>query len=142
MLCATEAQAAGLFYSDRGVRPLGRGGAFVAGADDLGAIYYNPAGIVDAGSSALVDASWLHFTASYQRVAPVRQIDPNTGQVVRTYDQTFDSVQGTTPVLPIPTLAGSYAINKDLVIAAGVYAPYSALTTYPETVNGRPAPQR
>ena len=45
---ARDAGAAGLYFSDRGVRPLGRGGAFVAGADDLGAIWYNPAGIVDA----------------------------------------------------------------------------------------------
>ena len=57
---AADAGAAGLYFSDRGVRPLGRGGAFVAGADDLGAIWYNPAGIVDAPSSFLLDASWLN----------------------------------------------------------------------------------
>ena len=45
---STDAFAAGLYYSERGVSPLGRGGAFVAGADDLGAIAYNPAGLADA----------------------------------------------------------------------------------------------
>ncbi len=43
------AHAAGLYFSERGVRPLARGGAFTAGADDLGAIWYNPAGVYDAG---------------------------------------------------------------------------------------------
>src|SRR5580765_2469829 len=58
---AATADAAGLYFSDRGVRPMGRAGAFVAGADDLGAIWYNPAGIADCGTSFLADFSWLHF---------------------------------------------------------------------------------
>ena len=53
------ADAAGLFTADRGVRPLGRGGAFVAGADDLGAIWYNPAGLADAGTTLFIDLAWL-----------------------------------------------------------------------------------
>ena len=67
MLCAhaADARAAGLYFSDRGVRPMGRAGAFVAGADDLGAIWYNPAGLADAGTSVLVDFGYLHFTDSY-----------------------------------------------------------------------------
>ena len=60
---AQPADAAGLYFADRGVRPAGRAGAFIAGADDLGAIWYNPAGIVDAQSSVLVDFSWLRFTS-------------------------------------------------------------------------------
>src|SRR2546422_3661748 len=64
---AADAPAAGLYFSDRGVRPMGRAGAFVAGADDLGAIWYNPAGLADAGTSVLVDFSWLRFNAEYTR---------------------------------------------------------------------------
>src|SRR5579863_6584919 len=59
--------AGGLYFSDRGVRPLGRGGAFVAGADDLNATWYNPAGLADAGTSILFDGAWLHFTSSFTR---------------------------------------------------------------------------
>ena len=66
-LAPSTAGAAGLYFADRGVRPLARGGAFIAGADDLGAIAYNPAGIYEAGSQLLVDASWLHFTSDYTR---------------------------------------------------------------------------
>lgn len=141
---AENAHAGGLFFSDRGVRPLGRGGAFAAGADDLGAIYYNPAGLADTGSQALVDMSWLHFTSDYQRVSRVYQVDPNTGQPTGAqWDRTFPSVHGTSPILPIPTIAGSSHLGvKDMTFALGAYAPYAAITSYPEMVNGAPAPQR
>ena len=65
---AGDARAAGLYFSDRGVRPMGRAGAYVAGADDLGSIWYNPAGIADAGTSILVDFGWLALRpSSYTR---------------------------------------------------------------------------
>ena len=140
---ATEASAAGLYFSDRGVRPMGRAGAYVAGADDLGAIYYNPAGIVEAKTQFLLDASWLRFSADYTRKTLVTANDPNTGAPGKSYVQTFESVHGSSPILPLPTLAGSYAINDDLVVAAGLYAPYAAITSYPERDGkGNAAPQR
>ena len=136
------AHAAGLYFSERGVRPLARGGAFTAGADDLGAIWYNPAGVYDAGPQLLFDASWLHFETSYARQALLEQRDPNTGAVVGRYRQTFDPVNGATPVIPIPTFAGSFSLRDDLVLAIGLMAPYSAIAHYPEAVGGAPAPQR
>lgn len=137
-----QASAAGLYFSERGVRPLARGGAFTAGANDLGAIWYNPAGIYDAGSSFLFDASWLNFTTDYTRRANLVQRDPNTGQVVAEFEQTFVTVEGESPVVPIPTLAGSFKVHDDWVIALGLEAPYSAITSYPEEVGGAPAPSR
>jgi long-chain fatty acid transport protein len=145
--CATfstrPGHAAGLYFSDRGVRPLGRGGAFVAGADDLGAIWYNPAGIVDAPSSLLVDATWLDYSSSYTRQAL------STSASGTTFTQSFPTVGGSTPVLPIPTIAASYRFGdrQQYAAAAGIYAPMSALTTYPQTVTNAdgstsPAPQR
>ena len=41
----TESYAGGLFYPEIGTVALGRGGAFVARADDLSAFYHNPAGL-------------------------------------------------------------------------------------------------
>src|SRR6185503_6970688 len=76
---SASAHAAGLYFADRGVRPAARGGAFIAGADDLGAIAYNPAGIYDAGSQFLLDASIVNFNADYTRTAQLRQVDPNNG---------------------------------------------------------------
>lgn len=139
---SVSASAAGLFFSDRGVRPLGRGGAFVAGADDLGAVYYNPAGIVDARTQVLLDASWLRFSSDFTRAARVPQTDPNTGVVGGYATRRYTTVHGTSPILPIPTLAASYAFTDKIVAAAGVYAPYSAITSYPEKVDGQPAASR
>jgi len=95
------------------VRPLARGGAFIAGADDLGSIAYNPAGFFDSGAQVLVDASWLHFTSDYTRRSLVRQVDPNTGEPTGTeFLQTYPEVHGTSPILPIPTLAGSFRLPR------------------------------
>jgi long-chain fatty acid transport protein len=135
---APSADAAGLYFSDRGVRPLARGGAFVAGADDIGAIWYNPAGLADAGSSLMADFSWLHFTSGYTRQTLVQ----DAAGTNRTY--VSPTVSGTTPVLPIPTLGGSFAFgeHKEFTLAAGIYAPYTAIASYPLTVNGAPSPSR
>ncbi|MFT3768485.1 MAG: outer membrane protein transport protein [Minicystis sp.] len=143
LLAAPGAMAGGLYYSDRGVRPLGRAGAFVAGADDAGALMYNPAGIFDAGGQVLVDGSWVQFSSDYTRQALVQQIDPNTGKPVGNgMLQTFKPVQGSTPFLPIPTLAATVQVHKQVVLGFGVWAPYAALTSYPEEVEKKPAPQR
>lgn len=139
---AASARAGGLFFSDRGTRPLARGGAFVAGADDLGAVYYNPAGIVEAGTSVLVDATYMHFGTDYTRTARVPQLDPNTGQTITHYDVRQPTVSGHSAFLPIPTLAVSYGFSDKVAAAIGVYAPNAALPTFPATVNGQPAPQR
>lgn len=138
MLVAGDARAGGLFTADRGVRPLGRGGAFVAGADDLGAIWYNPAGLADAGSSVLVDFSWLNFSAEYTRRTSVT----DAGGTVRQVD--FPPVRGSSPFLPIPTIAGSYNFGpeKRFTAAVGIYAPYTAIASYPLNLDGQPAPSR
>ena len=62
-----RADAGGLYWSDRGVRPMGRAGAFVAGADDLGAVWYNNAGISSAGASFLFDATMMLYGADFTR---------------------------------------------------------------------------
>lgn len=145
VLCAPgAASAGGLYFTDRGVRPLGRGGAFIAGADDAGAVAYNPAGLAFAGTQLLVDASWLQYSATYQRKALLRQVDPNTGQPTgQEWEQTFPSVDGTTPVLPIPTIAYAFqAGSRALTYGLALWAPYSAITSFPEQVRGGPAPQR
>lgn len=142
LAAAPAARAAGLYVADRGVRPLARAGAFVAGADDPGALAYNPAGLFDAGTQFLVDGSWVNFSSDYTRQSLLRQVDPNTGEAVATYLQTYDEVSGSTPFLPIPTLGASFRLAKEWALGVGVWAPYAALASYPEEVNGQPAPQR
>jgi long-chain fatty acid transport protein len=142
LLHAADGDAAGLYFPDRGVRPLGRAGAFVAGADDLGAIAYNIAGTYDAGAALFLDASWVNFSSEFARQALLRQVDPNTGEPVGQFVQTYPTVNGSTPFLPIPTLAVSFQVHPQWVLSLGVWAPYAGLPSYPETVEGKPAPQR
>ena len=45
-LCFTNTTEASTYYmSDVGIRAMGRGGAFVAGADDISAQWYNPSAL-------------------------------------------------------------------------------------------------
>jgi long-chain fatty acid transport protein len=133
-----DAQASGLFFSDRGVRPLSRGGAFVAGADDASAIWYNPAGLVEARSSLLVDFSVLNYSSRITRETLVA--DTNGAQ--RIYGS--PPVTGSAQPLPVPTIAGSYVLDSEgrWVGALGVFAPYTPIATFPETIDGLPAPTR
>lgn len=137
VLCASSpALGAGMYFTDRGVRPMGRAGAFVAGADDLGAIWYNPAGITDAGSSVLVDFSYLRFGSTYDRELLIADAS-DTLTTVRS-----PRVEGSSSFMPLPTLAGSVAVSKKFSVAGGLYSPYMALPHYPDTAGGEPSPAR
>lgn len=127
---APSARASGLYFTDRGVRPMGRAGAFVAGADDLGATWYNPAGLADAGNSFLADFSWLQFSVDYTRVLRVVNADNTV-----TYP-TDPRVHGSSPVIPLPTIAASYVLDrqKKFTLAGGLLSPYVALASYPESI--------
>jgi long-chain fatty acid transport protein len=125
------AHAGGFYMTDRGVRPLGRGGAFIAGADDQHAVWYNPAGLIHAGRGLLLDASLVNFNNRYTREAQ----PPGGGEVV-----TFRSVEGEAAPLPIPTLVVSHDLGvRNAVFAAGVFAPYAAIASYDRAAD---APQR
>jgi long-chain fatty acid transport protein len=132
------AHAGGLYFSDRGVRPMGRGGAFVAGADDLGATWYNPAGLADVGNSVLVDASWMNFSGEFTRKSQV----VDAGGTVRIFD--YPQVSAATKFLPLPTLGFSrvFGDEKQYTFAFSLLTPYAPLMSYPATVGGGPSPSR
>jgi len=138
---SSTARAGGLYFADRGVRPLARGGAFVAGADDLGAMWYNPAGLVDAQGTMLADASVMLFNASFTWSY---QVVGDAGAIL-TCNLCGPTVSGNTPPLAIPTLGIAFPVGADrkLTLGAGVFAPYAPLLEWPETApDGTPAPSR
>lgn len=130
-LAPSAASAGGFYMTDRGVRPLGRGGAFVAGADDQHAIWYNPAGLMGAGRGLLLDASLVNFNNEYTREAR-----PAAGMNT----VSFRTVEGEGAPLPIPTLVFSHDLGvRNAMFAVGAFAPYAAIASYDRSPD---APQR
>ena len=133
------ANAGGLYVTERGVHALARGGAFVAGADDLDAMWLNPAGLVDAQGTFLADAAVMLYSASFQRTAQV----VGDGGAIQTFN--FQSVNGTTPPVPIPTIGIAFPVGQErkLTVGGGLFAPYAPLLEWPETLaDGSPSPSR
>lgn len=129
----STAHAGGFYLLDRGTRPLGRGGAFVAGADDPGALWYNPAGLGLSGEQLLLDATMTFLSVDYTRIDGGGNWMP--------------TVHGTNTPIPIPTLAGTFDFGlRDFTFGVGVMAPNAALMEWPDqlVVDGMPypAPQR
>lgn len=125
-----QASAAGMFVTAHGARPLGRGGAFVAGADDLNAIYYNPAGVaaVDFGQtgwSGLLDAGFVLQNVAYTR-------DENG--VMRPTVNLDGAIAGSAPLF-IPQLGFARKLKRQwgtMSFGFGVWIPYTGLPRYPE----------
>ena len=142
-VCET-AFGGGVFASDRGTRPLGRGGAFVAGADDLESIYYNPAGIVHASRQILADAELMFVSTEFTRSVRVSQADPNTGEPTGvTFERTYPTSKGSGPKIPIPLLAVSYDFGiNGAAFALGAWTPMAAVPQYDVLVDGKPNPGR
>jgi long-chain fatty acid transport protein len=120
LLCLLPAaEAAGYYTPGVGTRALSRGGAFVAGADDTTAQYYNPAALtrIDGGQAKL-DFAGVHQQIYFDRA-------DLEGEV-------FDPIENEAPPYPIPTigLAQGFMDGRG-VLAFGVYPPYAPLIEYP-----------
>ncbi len=140
-LAQKEARAGGLYVNDRGVRANGRGGAFVAGADDADAMWYNPAGLNEAGRSVFFDVMVPFYSSSFQRKS--RIIDASGNPVTLN----FPKVESSAAPLPMPKLALTIPFGEKKELTAGFtigvpFGPYSAVLSYPESVNGQPSPSR
>ncbi len=128
-LTPSNADAAGLFLPGRGVKPLGRGGAFVVSGDgDLNSLWYNPANLaLLEGTTLTVDLSLIDLSTTFQRAPRTR----DDGSVITTYDP----VSNEAPPLTNPQLlvGGKLPFGSDkLRWAFGLYAPYTTPQTYPE----------
>ncbi|MCB9603752.1 MAG: OmpA family protein [Sandaracinus sp.] len=113
---ALPASAGGLFLTDRGARPLSRGFAFVAGADDPQSLWYNPAGLSWSEQQFLFDATLTFLYGSYTRT-------DSGGNVLAPVD--IDAA-----VLPIPMLAYTHPIG-DFTLGLGLHAPNATLLRWP-----------
>jgi long-chain fatty acid transport protein len=123
ILPTLRAQAGGLFLLDRGSKAMSMGGAWVAGADDPGALWYNPAGLARSKDQLIADFTWTFlmadFTRQYEDGSFAPKVSPN---VVN---------------LPIPTLAVSHRFGLEhFTFGAGIFAPNTMLLNWPRSVPG------
>jgi long-chain fatty acid transport protein len=121
-LVAPAAHAGGLFLPTAGVRASGRAGAFVAGADDPMALWYNPAGLAAmAGgkkTTVLFDLADVEHPVTYTRIDSGGNAQP--------------AVENDPQKLPHPNLIGVFDLDKQWVLGVGIFAPYASLDGYPE----------
>jgi len=122
-LATPAAHAGGLTLPTLGVRASGRGGAFVAGADDPLALWYNPAGLAAmAGRTRkhelLLDLAGIEHPVTYTRV--------DSGGNLQ------DPVENDPQKLPHPNLIGVWSLDRQWVLGVGLMTPYASLDGYPE----------
>ena len=123
-----QAMAAGMFLAPRGVRPLARAGAFIAGVDDIHALNYNPAGLGVAANAAQLDLALPMYDTTYTRS-------------VYGDDYYETPVTGHGLGLPSPTLGVVHSLGlvDGLAFGLSYTAEYPLLQEWP---GGFEAPQR
>jgi long-chain fatty acid transport protein len=127
-LLAAPAFASGYYYLDSGARAIGRGGAWVVGADDLSAQYYNPAALGNIKRPMLNLQGW----AAAQAVTFDRADEPDSGL-------SFEPVHNDSP--PIYEPAFGFAAPLPIgdahtrewwgtTLAVGLYVPTAPYLSY------------
>lgn len=124
LLVVSDAFAAGFFLPGRGVKPLGRGGAFVASSgQDLNALWYNPANLAGMEELQLtVDLSLIELGMEFTR-AP-RTTD--NGETIN-----YETVENLAPPKPDPQVLIGGPIGKGFSWGFGLYAPYLSGHKFP-----------
>lgn len=114
LLSTSAAMAGGYKIPDQSTRALGMMDAFVAGADDASAVYYNPAGLAHLTSPELIGNLYLSHT----------ELDWDS--------QAFADEESDNKHYLIPTVYGAYPVpdRDDLVLGLGIYSPYGLGTEW------------
>ncbi|MFW5967804.1 MAG: OmpP1/FadL family transporter [Persicimonas sp.] len=123
-LIAAEVAASGLYLPGRGVRPMGRAGAYVAsGEGDLNSLWYNPANLNFEDDIQLhVDFGGIDLDYDFHRATRTRDGD----------EIGYDPVSNQGPIHVSPQLLIGGPVNDDSSWAFGLYAPYLSPMTFPE----------
>jgi long-chain fatty acid transport protein len=114
------AEAAGYYFSDSGIVSTGRGGAWIAGADNQFAQQHNPAGLIHIEVPTLN----VGITSVQQRnsFAPLLSSDS---------EELADAIVNDAAPFNVPQLGFAAPINDNLVFAFGFVSPYAPNSDYP-----------
>src|SRR4030042_3755287 len=87
LLCASSVYGSGFLNPDIGAASLGMGVSVVAKADDLTAIYFNPAGLTQLkGTHFLVSPRYVSISSDYT--------NPSTGKTVESSEPSWVGFTG------------------------------------------------
>lgn len=138
-LSSGAAQASGYYFTDVGTRGMARGGANIAGVDDLSAQYYNPAGLVRLGRpQAYVNHSMVWQSVDFTRAADEQYVfdrkpDGDYAATSTLTPTTYDTVNNNSPGMHIPAFAVSHNFGlKNTMFAFGLFPPFAPRMEYPE----------
>ena len=127
---SSSAEAAGYYMSSVGTRAYSRGGAFIAGADNLLAMYHNPAALIRLDRpQVMLDMAGVQQWVEFDRTAvagngPLDELGSPT-------DISYDTVSNTAPPYAIPHLAVSHTFGlPNTTFALGFYPPYAPDLSY------------
>ena len=130
LLAAGPAAAAGFSIFEAGSRSTAMGGAFVAQADDLSAMFYNPAGLGEAGreGEAQGDGGRHAHHPDVQARGGLQPL-PRPGYSAEMYDSVF---------FP-PNLYASYGLSECVSLSFGTWFPFGLATRWddPDNFRGR-----
>jgi long-chain fatty acid transport protein len=117
ILLSALAHAGGYYFSDSGIVAAGRGGAWVAGADNQFAMYHNPAGLIrvdaptiSAGLSGVRQPVW------FERVDEAGNVLP--------------AVRNQAPAFAVPELGFAMPVGDNAALAFGFTSPFAPTFDY------------
>ncbi|MBM4397184.1 MAG: outer membrane protein transport protein [Deltaproteobacteria bacterium] len=118
VLPSPPAVAGGFEFPDNGVVAVGRGGAFAAKADDLTAIYFNPAGLAGQKGTRLL------FNTNFPRQSVTFTRSPDEGGTAfGPVSNSGGFFTGDAKIgAPIAAIASDFGL-KDVTFALGLYGP-------------------
>lgn len=131
LAAAPCAFGAGFGINEKGPKATTMGGAFAAQADDLSAMYYNPAGLASNEKlTTFVGGTFIPYFASFDGANPI----PGQGYSVDMKQQTF----------VLPQLYIAVPVAKGFNIALGTWVPFGLSTAWenPDSFRGRFLSQR
>ncbi len=118
------ARAAGFYFTDTGTRGMARAGAFVAGADDLSAQYYNPAALTQLDGPQV----YINHTVFHQSVRFTRVDLDETGAVT----QTWPEVHNQAAPMQIPAFGVGHDFGlPNTYFAFGMWTPMAPSMSFP-----------
>jgi long-subunit fatty acid transport protein len=138
-VAAPAAASSVLEYPDLGAVHLGRGGAWLAYANDASATFYNPAALARLGNAVSISANVNMHNACFTR----RKATSDTSDDGTAPGAAYPEVCADATPLPIPALGASFRLTPSLTVGVAVVAPNgNPKESWPEFVGLKAGPSR